>query len=98
MTTAACGGAVTTSGNEDSGPNDSASIADVSRGGPPPDANFTVPYGLPPLPEGGSSGVDATDAGAGDAPEQDATPRDAEGRDVVHLPPPPPYGGPPPGM
>jgi hypothetical protein len=91
VTAVACGGAVTTSGgSEDSGQ------ADVARG--EPDANFAVPYGLAPLPDGGSSGVTATDASAADASQQDDAPRDAEGRDIVYIIPPPPYGGFPPGM
>jgi hypothetical protein len=98
-TTVACGGAVTTSGgNEDSGHRDSASIADVARGEPPPDANFAVPYGLPPLPDAGSSGIPAPDASAPDASQHDAAPKDAEGRDVVLMFPPPPYGAPPAGL
>ena len=86
VTAVACGGAVTTSrGSEDSGE------ADVARG--EPDANFAVPYGLAPPPDGGWIGVDATDASAADASQEDAAPRDAEGRDIILIPPPPPYGG-----
>ncbi len=98
VTAVACGGEVTTNGSEDSGLSDSASITDALRSEPPPDANFAVPYGLPPLPEAASSGPNPTDASAADGPQRDAAPTDAEGRDVVPFPPPPPYGGPPPGM
>jgi hypothetical protein len=94
VTAAACGGSVvTTNGNEDSG----SDAASISRSGSPP-GNFAVPYGLPPMPDGGSIGIGATDAGAADAAQQDVTPRDAEGRDIILLPPPPPYGAPPVGM
>lgn len=95
VTAAACGGSVTTSvGSEDSGQGDSAPIADVAQGQPPPDANIAVPYGLVPLPDAGSSDVGATDAGVADALREDAAPTDAEGRDIVYILPPPPYGGP----